>query len=87
MEHCLKLLKDPHSSEMYNRHNSYIDRLVYNCRSRGGVLLSELIQLFKIIEILVAKFNDVVSYHSSLKELISLLGGALLKERTSDEQR
>ena len=87
MDHCVKLLTDRHSIDMHSRHVSYIERLAVNCRNRGGVLLSELIQLFKVIEVLVLKISDVPNYKHSLIELISLLGGALVKERTSDEQR
>ena len=87
MAHCLKLLTDVHSSGMTVRHVSYIERLMYNIRSRGGVLLSELIQLFKIIEILVNQVGEHDEYILSLQEIVSTLGGAMLKERASDEQR
>jgi len=87
MAHCLKLLTDVHSSGMTARHVSYIERLMYNIRSRGGVLLSELIQLFKIIEILVNQVGEHDEYILSLQEIVSTLGGAMLKERASDEQR
>ena len=60
---------------------------MYNIRSRGGVLLSELIQLFKIIEILVNQVGEHDEYILSLQEIVSTLGGAMLKERASDEQR
>ena len=87
MEHCYKLLTDPHSIEMYSRHQSYIERLMSNCRCRGGVLLSELIQICEIIEIIAQRLPDVELYRQSLAQIVSVLGGALLKERTSDEQR
>ena len=78
---------DPHSSDLVERHKKYTRRLCAYIRARGGVLLSELVDFFKAIELVTNKIDDDVNYGESLIEVIKLMGGALLKSKTSDEQK
>ena len=44
----IKLLTDPHSAHMVDRHEKYTARLCGFFGARGGVLLAELVDLFKV---------------------------------------
>ena len=53
LKQLVKLLTDPHSEFMVDRHEKYTARLTSFMANRGGVLLSELVELFKVIELIV----------------------------------
>jgi len=82
-----KLLVDPHSAFMTERHEKYTNRLIQFMVNRGGVLLSELVELFKVIELFEERIEKNTVYGECLIEFINLMGGALLKSKTSDEQQ
>ena len=72
---------------MVDRHEKYIKRLCGHIQARGGVLLSELVDLFRAIELVTANIEVNIIYGDCLIQIIKLMGGALLKQKTSDEQK
>ena len=72
---------------MVDRHEKYVRRLCGHIKARGGVLLSELVDLFRAIELLSNRVDENVIYGECLIEMVQLMGGALLKAKTSDEQK
>ena len=72
---------------MVDRHEKYVRRLCGHIKARGGVLLSELVDLFRAIELLSNRVEENVIYGECLIEMVQLMGGALLKAKTSDEQK
>jgi len=85
--HLIKLINDPHSSQLVDRHEKYVRRLCGHIKARGGVLLSELVDLFRAIELLSNRVDENIIYGECLIEMVQLMGGALLKAKTSDEQK
>jgi hypothetical protein len=87
INHLIKLLSDPHSSNLVDRHEKYIKRLCGHIQARGGILLSELVDLFRAVELVAANIESNIVYGDCLIRIIKLMGGALLKQKTSDEQK
>ena len=87
LKQLVKLLTDPHSEFMVDRHEKYTTRLTSFMANRGGVLLSELVELFKVIELIEKRVEKDAVYGECLIEFINLMGCSLLKTKTSDEQQ
>jgi hypothetical protein len=85
IETALQLLTAPQTCQFHSRQLSYLDRLAARTRSCGGVLLSEIFSFTKLLTVLEDKLSEVPDYKVAIKQLISLITGALLKQRTSDE--
>jgi len=85
IETALQLLTAPQTCQFHSRQLSYLDRLASRTRSCGGVLLSEISSFTKLLTVLEDKLSEVPDYKVAIKQLISLITGALLKQRTSDE--
>lgn len=85
IETALQLLTAPQTCQFHSRQLSYLDRLAARTRSCGGVLLSEISSFTKLLTVLEDKLSEVPDYKVAIKQLISLITGALLKQRTSDE--
>ena len=81
----MSLLTAPQTCQFTSRQLSYLDRLAARTRSCGGVLLSEISSFTKLLSVLEDKLSEVPDYKVAIKQLISLITGALLKQRTSDE--
>lgn len=79
------MLTAPQTCQMYSRQLSYLDRLASRTRTCGGVLLSEISSFTKLLTVLEDKLSEVPDYKVAIKQLISVITGALLKQRTSDE--
>ena len=79
------MLTAPQTCQMYGRQLSYLDRLASRTRTCGGVLLSEISSFTKLLTVLEDKLSEVPDYKVAIKQLISVITGALLKQRTSDE--
>lgn len=85
IETALHLLTAPQTCQFHSRQLSYLDRLASRTRSCGGVLLSEISSFTKLLTVLEDQLSEVPDYKVAIKQLISLITGALLKQRTSDE--
>ncbi|XP_074659218.1 cilia- and flagella-associated protein 69-like isoform X2 [Tubulanus polymorphus] len=79
----VKLLVDPHSSMMYDRHVCAMKKLGKHYNT--GFLMKDLVQIFRILNICADRAEDQPLYIESMCDLLKICGLPLLKEKTSDE--
>lgn len=79
----IKLLTDPHSTTLYDRHFHALQRLIKHYRN--GLLLKDLVQAFKIINVCADRSAEHPAYLQPMKELLKICSLPFLKEKSSDE--
>ncbi|PIK45828.1 putative cilia- and flagella-associated protein 69 [Apostichopus japonicus] len=78
-----KLLTDPHSTTLYDRHFHALQRLIRHYKS--GLLLKDLVQAFKIINVCADRAASHSDYLQPMQELLKICSLPFLKEKSSDE--
>ncbi|PIK43058.1 putative cilia- and flagella-associated protein 69 [Apostichopus japonicus] len=78
-----KLLTDPHSTTLYDRHFHALQRLIRHYKS--GLLLKDLVQAFKIINVCADRAALHPDYLQPMQELLKICSLPFLKEKSSDE--
>ncbi|XP_064410355.1 cilia- and flagella-associated protein 69 [Latimeria chalumnae] len=83
INHIVKLLEDPYSCNLYERHLHALKKLVKHYHH--GFPLKDLIQVFKILNLCAEKVKDHAEYAQSICDILKLCGLPFLKKRLSDE--
>ncbi|XP_072179845.1 cilia- and flagella-associated protein 69-like [Diadema setosum] len=79
----IKLLTDPHSVALYERHNHALQRLIRHFNA--GFLLKDLVQVFKILNVCADRSHEQPMYIKPMLEMLRLCSMPFLKEKSSDE--
>lgn len=79
----VKLLTDPHSARLCERHFHALKKVVKHYKN--GFIMKDLVLVFKILNICADKVSDIPSYAEPMSELLHLCSFPYLKEKTSDE--
>ncbi|KAF7244042.1 hypothetical protein EG68_08775 [Paragonimus skrjabini miyazakii] len=85
-EKAIKLISDPHTIFMFERHRILLSKLVVlNCY---GYKLRDLVSLYQVLNLCAERLSTLTEvYKSSLLSLIGLCKLPFLKELSSDEHR
>ncbi|KAG9476552.1 hypothetical protein GDO78_003215 [Eleutherodactylus coqui] len=83
LERVVKLFEDPFSKTLIERHVKALKKVVkhYN----NGILLKNLPQIMKLLNIAAAKIEDHKDFIEPVCELVKVFGLPFLKEKMSDE--
>ncbi|XP_030849365.1 cilia- and flagella-associated protein 69 [Strongylocentrotus purpuratus] len=79
----IKLLTDPHSVALYERHNHALQRLIRHYSA--GFLLKDLVQVFKILNVCADRSHEQPMYIKPMIEMLKLCSLPFLREKSSDE--
>ena len=80
----MKLLTDPHSCDMPDRHEHALNQVIE--AKRGGFLTRELADLALLIPACYEKINSFPSMHDIIIQLVQISAYPFLKEKSSDEK-
>lgn len=78
----VKLLTDPHSDRLCERHFHALKKVVKHYKN--GFIMKDLVLVFKILNILADKVSEIPSYAELMSELLHLCSFSYLKEKASD---
>ncbi|XP_070566690.1 cilia- and flagella-associated protein 69-like [Ptychodera flava] len=79
----VKLLTDPHSANMYERHLHSMWKVIRHYKH--GFLMKDLVQVFKILNVCVDRVNEHPEYIDPMCEILKICSLPFLKEKSSDE--
>ena len=79
-----KLLTDPHSCDMSERHEHALQRVIE--LNKSGFLMSELSELSQLIQACYNKIDSLPNMKDILIKIIKLCAFPFWKEKTSDEK-
>lgn len=83
MNRVVKLLTDPHSSMLYDRHVNALQRLVRHYTK--GFPMKDLVQVFKILNVCADRVSEQPRYEQFLMDILKICSLPFLKEKSSDE--
>ncbi|XP_022085503.1 cilia- and flagella-associated protein 69-like [Acanthaster planci] len=78
----IKLLTDPHSVTLYERHLNALQKLIRHYQV--GFLMKDLVQVFKILNVCADRVQEQPLYIQPMMEILKIAGLPFLKEKTSD---
>ncbi|XP_050388470.1 cilia- and flagella-associated protein 69 [Patella vulgata] len=79
----IKLLTDPHSAILYDRHVNSLQRLIRHYQN--GFPMKDLVQVFKLLNVCADRVDQQPLYESPIIEILNICSLPYLKEKTSDE--
>ncbi|XP_064613736.1 cilia- and flagella-associated protein 69-like [Liolophura sinensis] len=79
----VKLLTDPHSAMLYDRHVHALKRVIRHYSK--GFPLKDLVQVFKILNVCADRVEDQPMYEDSLCDILKLCCLPFLQEKSSDQ--
>ncbi|XP_077978018.1 cilia- and flagella-associated protein 69-like [Glandiceps talaboti] len=79
----VKLLTDPHSTNMYERHLHSMWKIIRHFKH--GFLMKDLVQVFKILNVCADRVGDHAEYTEPMCEILKICSLPFLKEKSSDE--
>ncbi|PVD30636.1 hypothetical protein C0Q70_09909 [Pomacea canaliculata] len=83
LKRVIKLLTDPHSMMLYDRHVNALQRI---CRHyQKGIPMKELVQVFKILNVCADRMDSQILYEQPVVDILKLCALPYLKEKSSDE--
>ncbi|KAK3587960.1 hypothetical protein CHS0354_014478 [Potamilus streckersoni] len=83
LNRVVKLLTDPHSVMLYDRHMNALQRLIRHYDK--GFPMKDLVQAFKILNVCSDRVNEQPRYEQYILELLKIVSMPFLKEKSSDE--
>ncbi|XP_071947275.1 cilia- and flagella-associated protein 69-like isoform X2 [Antedon mediterranea] len=79
----IKLLTDPHSATLHNRHVHALQRLVNHYQH--GFLLKDLVQVFKVLNVMADRVSEYPLYLTPMINILKLCSLPFLRQKSSDE--
>lgn len=83
MNRVVKLLTDPHSSMLYDRHVNALQRLIRHYSK--GFPMKDLVQVFKLLNVCSDRVNEQPRYEQFIVDILKICSLPFLKEKSSDE--
>lgn len=83
LKRVIKLLTDPHSMMLYDRHVHALQRIVRHYHK--GFPMKELVQVFKILNVCADRVDNQPLYEQPIVDILRLCALPYLKEKSSDE--
>lgn len=83
LERIVKLLTDPHSANLYDRHLFALKKLVKHYSK--GFLMKDLVTIFKILNVCADRLEVHQLYTEPMCEILQICRLPFFKEKTSDE--
>ncbi|KAL8615408.1 hypothetical protein ACOMHN_036228 [Nucella lapillus] len=83
LKRVIKLLTDPHSMMLYDRHVHALQRIVRHYQK--GFPMKELVQVFKILNVCADRVDSQPLYEQPIIDILQLCSLPYLKEKASDE--
>ncbi|BFZ02069.1 hypothetical protein BsWGS_05107 [Bradybaena similaris] len=83
LKKVIKLLEDPHSKTLYDRHTHALKKVAHHFRY--GFPMKDLVQIFKILNICADRVEISPIYEQQILELLKICGLSFLMEKASDE--
>lgn len=83
MNRVVKLLTDPHSVMLYDRHINALQRLVKHYKN--GFLMKDLVQVCKVLNVCSDKTQEQPMYEQLICDILDICSLPFLKEKSSDE--
>lgn len=80
---AVKLLTDPHSAQLYERHVNGLHRVA--AKYHRGFLIRDCVEVFRILNICADRICEQNCYIDVMCELVNICGLPFLKEKLSDE--
>jgi len=79
----VKLLTDPHSAMLYDRHVAALRKVIKQYQS--GFIMKDLVSVFKIMNVCADRVEGNPYYIQPMTEILHLCSAPFLKEKSSDE--
>ncbi|CAH1788088.1 unnamed protein product [Owenia fusiformis] len=79
----IKLLTDPHSATLYDRHLNVLKKITRHYQK--GFLMKDLVQVCKILNVCADRIEEQSLYIEPMCDILKICSLPYLKERTSDE--
>lgn len=83
LNRVVKLLTDPHSSMLYDRHVNALQRMLRHYTK--GFPMKDLVQVFKVLNVCADRVNEQPRYEQFIVDILKLCSLPFLKEKSSDE--
>ncbi|WAQ94009.1 CFA69-like protein [Mya arenaria] len=83
LNRVVKLLTDPHSSMLYDRHINALQRMLRHYTK--GFPMKDLVQVFKILNTCSDRVNEQPRYEQFIIDILKICSLPFLKEKSSDE--
>lgn len=83
LNRVVKLLTDPHSAMLYDRHVNALQRLLRHYPK--GFPMKDLVQVFKILNVCADRVNEQPRYEQFIVDILKICSLPFLKEKSSDE--
>ncbi|KAH3715889.1 cilia- and flagella-associated protein 69-like [Dreissena polymorpha] len=83
LNRTIKLLTDPHSSMLYDRHVNALQRVLRHYTK--GFPMKDLVQVFKILNVCSDRVNEQPRYEQFIIDILKICSLPFLKEKSSDE--
>lgn len=83
LKRVIKLLTDPHSMMLYDRHVNALQRIVRHYQK--GFPMKVLVQIFKILNVCADRVDKQPLYEQPIIDILKLCALPYLKEKASDE--
>ncbi|KAK7110003.1 cilia- and flagella-associated protein 69-like isoform X2 [Littorina saxatilis] len=83
LKRVIKLLTDPHSMMLYDRHVHALQRIVRHYQK--GFPMKELVQVFKILNVCADRVENQPLYEQPIMDILRQCSLPYLKEKSSDE--
>ncbi|KAI8777748.1 cilia- and flagella-associated protein 69 isoform X1 [Biomphalaria glabrata] len=83
LKKIFKLLTDPHSSMLYDRHVYTLNKMVQHYAK--GIPMKDLVEMFKILNVCADRVEAITIYEKPILDILKLCSIPFLMEKTSDE--
>ncbi|XP_046371006.1 cilia- and flagella-associated protein 69-like [Haliotis rufescens] len=83
LNRVIKLLTDPHSVMLYDRHVHALQKMVRHYQK--GFLMKELVQVFKVLNVCADRVDKQPLYEQPIIDILKICSLPYLKEKSSDE--
>ncbi|KAL5007038.1 hypothetical protein ScPMuIL_015844 [Solemya velum] len=83
LNRVVKLLTDPHSEMLFDRHVNALQRLVRHYQN--GFPMKEMVQVFKILNVCADRVEEQPEFETLICQILKICSLPFLKEKSSDE--